>query len=135
MITLEAPLFLVIGKSTERFYLSFNNFHGWSSHLRAKIRRHYCELLKKQMFQNSERIKGRVVCDVTFYPGDNKRARDTDNHCFLHVKWANDALTEIGCWEDDNAIKEIHMRAGPVDSSNPRVEISYRPAETEVTAA
>jgi len=126
-VVLEAPLFLVLPENPEKkFYLTLNNYIKWSPGLRTKLRRMYCEGIKKQMLNQSVRVPAeRVTCSVLVFPPNDKRVRDVDNHTFVHVKWSNDALTEIGLWADDSIVCPIHLDRGPQDKEHPRVQLSY----------
>lgn len=126
MIVIEAPLFLTLPNNPDKkYYLSFNNYHTWPIHIRGKLRRAYCEIIKHQMFGVSERLQGNIHCVVTVHPPKDDRIRDSDNHGFLHAKWTNDALSEVGCWVDDQIVSQVVLRMGEHDNKNPRALIRY----------
>ena len=126
-ITVVAPISVVAKDGRKRakaYYLSFNNYHTWSPILRAAIKVNYSNLVKAQLTNNPTRFKSKVRCTITYFPPD-KRKHDLDNHTMLHAKYCSDALTEIGCWADDDCVCEIMLRMGSVDRLLPRVEIVY----------
>ena len=61
---------------------------------------------------------------VTFYPPD-KRRRDLDN-LLRACKPYWDGMVDAGLLVDDSCIKEISVRMGEPDKTNPRVEISLK---------
>jgi hypothetical protein len=62
---------------------------------------------------------------VIMHPPKDARVRDTDDHCFLHAKWANDALKETGVYTDDRCVLDVVLMAGE-PSKTPYLSISYR---------
>ena len=126
-IKVTVPIYVAIAKNPKRgkkYYLSFNNFHNWSPIQRSIIKNRYSEIIKAQLTNNSTRFTVNVKCSITYYPPDRRR-HDLDNHTMLHAKFCNDALTEVGCWADDDCISEITLKRGPLDKANPRVELHY----------
>lgn len=123
-LKLLAPMFLFLPGESKKHYLSFNNYHCWPVYVRTALRRAYGDLIKKQLAGVSGRFYGEVQCTVVLHPPKDTRVRDTDDHCFLHAKWANDALKETGVYTDDGCVLDVVLRAGePVKI--PYLSISY----------
>ena len=123
-LKLLAPMYLYLPGDSKRHYLSFNNYHNWPVHIRTSLRRAYGELLKKQLSGESGRFYGEVECTVVLHPPKDDRVRDTDDHCFLHAKWANDALKEAGLYKDDQCVLDVHLLLGE-QSKEPHVAVCY----------
>jgi Holliday junction resolvase RusA-like endonuclease len=68
----------------------------------------------------------RVQCSCILFPPTDKRVRDTDNSTFVHVKWANDALTEVGLWADDCIVGPILLDIGAAKKRYPMVLLRYQ---------
>lgn len=124
-LRLIAPPYLYLPGSDRKHYLSFNNYHSWPIHTRTALRRAYSEVIKAQVLHGKYLFRGEVSCTVTCHPPQDDRVRDTDDHCFLHAKWANDALKEAGVWEDDNCVLNVQMLAGAT-AKVPHVTIHYK---------
>lgn len=124
-LKLLAPMFLYLPGSVKKHYLSFNNYHNWPVHIRTALRRSYGELIKKQLKDVSGRFYGDVQCTVTLHAPKDSRIRDTDDHCFLHAKWANDALKEAGVYNDDRCVVRVLLAAGEPVRGEPYLTVSY----------
>lgn len=123
-LRLLAPMYLYLPGDSKRHYLSFNNYHSWPVHIRTALRRGYGEIVKGQLSGESRRFYGEVECTVVLHPPKDDRVRDTDDHCFLHAKWANDALKESGVYDDDRCVLDVHMLLGE-PSKEPHITIVY----------
>ena len=120
-----APPFLYLPGSGKKNYLSFNNYHSWPIHVRTALRRAYSAMVQSQVSGLGAHFNGDVECTVTTHQPKDGRVRDTDDHCFLHAKWANDALKEAGVWKDDTCVLNVHMIAG-AHAKVPHVTIAYK---------
>lgn len=129
MIEIQAPLFLVLPNNPlKKYFLSFNNYHTWPIHIRGKLRRAYCDLIKGKAEELHERFSCNIHCEVVVHPPNDGRIRDSDNHGFLHAKWTNDALTEVGCWVDDQRVVQVTLKMGEYCNDSPHATIRYTPA-------
>lgn len=123
-LKLLAPMYLYLPGDSKRHYLSFNNYHNWPVHVRTALRRSYGEIVKKQLSGEARRFYGEVECTVVLHPPKDDRVRDTDDHCFLHAKWANDSLKESGLYDDDRCVLDVHLLLGE-PSREPHISLSY----------
>lgn len=130
-LKLLAPMYLYLPGSVKKHYLSFNNYHNWPVHIRTALRRSYGELIKKQLRDVSGRFYGDVQCTVTLHAPRDSRVRDTDDHCFLHAKWANDALKEAGVYNDDRCVVRVLLATGESVRGESYLTVSYTASECE----
>ena len=70
---------------------------------------------------------GRSAVTTVWFPPDRRR-RDA-NSLVLTAKAAIDGLVDFGVWDDDDPthVASETYRIGPVDRTNPRIEILIRP--------
>lgn len=120
-----SPLFIDLPRKTKkdkRVYLNLNTYRNLHYLVNNQVKRMYLEAI-------SEQIKGKVIqtpVNITykvFKP--SKRRLDKMNVIAVTSKYLLDAITELGCWEDDNDdhVKTETILPTEYDKNNGRVEI------------
>lgn len=125
--TIISPLFVVVPRKTKSIKVLLNlnvyrNLHYRTSN-DAKIV--YKELFKDEL--NNKKFKTPVEITYKVYKSSKKKL-DKMNIISIVSKFLLDAITEYGCWIDDNDdyIKTETILPTEIDKINPRVEITIK---------
>ena len=120
-----SPLHVTIPRKTKkdrRIALNMNVYRNLHHSVNGQAKKLYLELLREQL----EGLHIQTPVEITykvFKP--TKRILDKMNVVSVVSKFLLDAITELGCWEDDNDnfVKTETILPTEIDRSNPRVEI------------
>ena len=123
--TIISPLFVMLPRKTrprKRVSLNMNTYRNLHHRTSNDAKKKYTELL-------GEQLQGLIIqtpVEVTYkvYKASNRRL-DKMNVISVVSKFLLDAVTEYGCWEDDNDdyVKKETILPTELDRVNPRVEI------------
>lgn len=115
-----------------KFRLNLNEYRN--AHYRtlnkAKKDYHWEVLALLPVTAKGAYIGKEVVVEYTLYQPTN-RLCDVANICSIVDKFACDALTQCGVWDDDNinTVKAVIYSWGGVDKDNPRCEMEIKELE------
>lgn len=120
-----SPLHVIIPRKTKkdrRIALNMNVYRNLHHSVNGQAKKLYLELIREQL----EGLHIQTPVEITykvFKP--TKRILDKMNVVSVVSKFLLDAITELGCWEDDNDnfVKTETILPTEIDRSNPRVEV------------
>ena len=119
------PLYIDLPRKTKkdrRVYINMNSYRNLHYLVSNSVKREYKEALREQL----EGITIETPADITYqvFKG-SKRRLDKMNVIAVTSKFLLDAITEYGCWEDDNDdyVKTETLLPTEYDKENPRVEV------------
>ena len=119
------PLYIDLPRKTKkdrRVYINMNSYRNLHYLVSNSVKREYKEALREQL----EGITIETPVDITYqvFKG-SKRRLDKMNVIAVTSKFLLDAITEYGCWEDDNDdyVKTETLLPTKYDKENPRVEV------------
>lgn len=120
-----SPLHVTIPRKTKkdrRIALNMNVYRNLHHSVNGQAKKLYLELVREQL----EGLHIQTPVEITykvFKP--TKRILDKMNVVSVVSKFLLDAITELGCWEDDNDnfVKTETILPTEIDRSNPRVEV------------
>ena len=120
-----SPLFVMLPRKTKkakRVSLNMNTYRNLHHRTSNDAKKAYTKLVSEQLI-NLE-IQTPVEITYKVYKGSNRRL-DKMNVISVVSKFLLDAITEYGCWEDDNDIyvKTETILPTELDRVNPRVEV------------
>ena len=123
--TIISPLFVILPRKTKaakRVSLNMNTYRNLHHRTSNDAKKAYTKLVSEQLI-NLE-IQTPVEITYKVYKGSNRRL-DKMNVISVVSKFLLDAITEYGCWEDDNDIyvKTETILPTELDRVNPRVEV------------
>ena len=120
-----SPLYIDLPRKTKkdkRVYLNLNTYRNLHYQINNQVKRAYLEAIREQ-------VEGKVIVtpvEITYRVlKRTKRRLDKMNVIAVTSKYLLDALTNLGCWEDDNDdhVKTETILPTELDRDNPRVEI------------
>ena len=120
-----SPLYIDLPRKTKkdkRVYLNLNTYRNLHYIVSNQAKKMYLETIREQ-------VDGKVIqtpIEITYRVyKQSKRRLDKMNVVSIVSKYLLDALTELGCWEDDNDdfVKTETILPTELDRDNPRVEI------------
>lgn len=123
--TITSPLFVMLPRKTKadkRVSLNMNTYRNLHHSVSGQAKKEYTKLFREQL----EGLTIQTPVEITYkvYKASNRRL-DKMNVISVVSKFLLDAVTEYGCWEDDN---DIHIKTETIlptelDRVNPRVEV------------
>jgi Holliday junction resolvase RusA-like endonuclease len=120
-----SPLFVTLSRKTvkdKRVSLNMNTYRNLHHRVNNNAKKVYSEELREQL----EGLSIQTPVEITYkvYKA-SKRRLDKMNVISVVAKFLLDAITEYGCWEDDNDdyVKKETILPTELDRENPRVEI------------
>ena len=122
---IHSPLAVYLPRKTKedrKMILNLNNYRNWQHFLSNNTKKAYKEVIAPQL----EGLRFATPISLTFTLWQaSKRRIDRLNVLSIHDKFLLDAMTELGCIEDDNDdyVKETTYRTGGIDRENPRVDV------------
>jgi len=127
-LILECPTYVVLPMKTKKdkkISINLNTYRNLHFLVESKAKKLFKEIMRKQL----EGIEIQTPVEVSYkvYKASNRRL-DKMNVISITSKYLMDAITEFGCWEDDddtNIKKEILLPT-EVDKKNPRVVVEIR---------
>ena len=123
--TIISPLFVMIPRKTKaskRISLNMNTYRNLHHRTSNDAKKEYTRVVSEQLVNLD--IKTPVEITYKVYKASNRRL-DKMNVISVVSKFLLDAITEYGCWEDDNDIyvKTETILPTELDRVNPRVEV------------
>lgn len=124
-ILIVAPLYIDIERKTmkpKRYYINMNTYRNLHHRVNGMLKKKYLEAVREQL----EGIKIETPCEIVYKViKPSKRRLDKMNVISVTSKFLLDAVTELGCWEDDNDdfVKTETILPTEYDKNNGRVEI------------
>ena len=123
--TIISPLFVMIPRKTKaskRISLNMNTYRNLHHRTSNDAKKEYTRVVSEQLVNLD--IKTPVEITYKVYKASNRRL-DKMNVVSVVSKFLLDAITEYGCWEDDNDIyvKTETILPTELDRVNPRVEV------------
>lgn len=123
--TIVSPLFVMLPRKTKadkRVSLNMNTYRNLHHSVSGQAKKEYTKLVREQLINLD--IQTPVEITYKVYKASNRRL-DKMNVISVVSKFLLDAITEYGCWEDDN---DIHVKTETIlptelDRENPRVEV------------
>ena len=124
-ILIVAPLYIDIERKTmkpKRYYINMNTYRNLHHRVNGMLKKKYLEAVREQL----DGIKIETPCEIIYkVVKPSKRRLDKMNVVSVTSKFLLDAITESGCWEDDNDdfVKTETILPTEYDKNNGRVEI------------
>jgi Holliday junction resolvase RusA-like endonuclease len=127
-LILECPTYVVLPMKTKKdkkISINLNTYRNLHFLVESKAKKLFKEIMRKQL----EGIEIQTPVEVSYkvYKASNRRL-DKMNVISITSKYLMDAITEFGCWEDDddtNIKKEILLPT-EVDKKNPRIVVEIK---------
>ncbi len=127
-ITIVAPTFVDIprkSKPDKRVYINLNTYRNLHYAVNNKVKKMYLEAIREQLVG----VTIETPCEITYKVYKPTRRRlDKMNVVAVCSKYLLDAITELGCWEDDNDefVKTETILPTEYDKCNGRVEVRIK---------
>ena len=124
-ILIIAPLYIDIERKTmkdKRYYINMNTYRNLHHRVNGMLKKKYLEAVREQL----EGVKIETPCEIVYRViKPSKRRLDKMNVVSVTSKYLLDAITELGCWEDDNDdfVKTETILPTEYEKDNGRVEI------------
>lgn len=124
-IKLTCPLHVILERKTKKdrkIHINLNTYRNLQYIVENQAKRKFKELMKPQL----DGIKIDTPVEVTYQVFKGSRHKsDKMNFVSICSKYLMDAITEFGCWEDDNddVIKTEIILPSVLDKDNPRIEV------------
>ena len=127
-ITLICPLYVDLPRKTKkdkRVYINMNSYRNLHFLVNNQVKKMYLEAVRGQL----EGLTIQTPVEIT-YKVYKKTSRRLDKLNVISVtgKYLLDAITDLGCWEDDNDdhVKTEIILPTELDRVNSRVEVIIR---------
>jgi len=125
LIKLICPLYITIERKTKpdkKVFVNMNTYRNLHFQVNNKVKVKYKEILREQL----EGVKIKTPVEITYkvYKARNNML-DKMNVVSITSKYLLDAITQLGCWTDDNDdfVKTETIMPTELDRENPRVEV------------
>lgn len=126
IINLKCPLFVDLPRKTtkdKRIYINMNSYRNLHYLVNNQVKKMYLEAVREQL----EGVTIQTPVEIT-YKVYKKTSRRLDKLNVISVtgKYLLDAITELGCWPDDNDdyVKTETILPTELDRANSRVEVT-----------
>lgn len=126
IINLKCPLFVDLPRKTtkdKRIYINMNSYRNLHYLVNNQVKKMYLEAVREQL----EGLTIQTPVEITYkvYKKTSRRL-DKMNVIAITSKYLLDAITELGCWEDDNDehVKTETILPTELDRANSRVEVT-----------
>tara|TARA_R110002153_G_scaffold133586_2_gene282599 strand:- start:91 stop:498 length:408 start_codon:yes stop_codon:yes gene_type:complete len=127
-IILTCPLYVDLPRKTKkdkRVYINMNSYRNLHFLVNNQVKKMYLEAVRSQL----EGITIQTPVEIT-YKVYKKTSRRLDKLNVISVtgKYLLDAITDLGCWEDDSDefVKKETILPTELDRANGRVEVTIR---------
>jgi len=120
-----SPLHVIIPRRTKndkKVALNLNIYRNLHHSINGLAKKVYTQMMSEQL----EGLQIKTPVEITYQVfKPTKRILDKMNVVSIVSKYLLDAITEYGCWEDDNDnfVKTETVLPTEIDRKNPRVEI------------
>lgn len=128
VINLKCPLFVDLPRKTtkdKRVYINMNSYRNLHYLVNNQVKKMYLEAVREQL----EGLTIQTPVEITYkvYKKTSRRL-DKMNVVAITSKYLLDAITELGCWEDDNDdhVKTETILPTELDRANSRVEVTIK---------
>ncbi len=128
VINLKCPLFVDLPRKTtkdKRIYINMNSYRNLHYLVNNQVKKMYLEAVREQL----EGLTIQTPVEITYkvYKKTSRRL-DKMNVVAITSKYLLDAITELGCWEDDNDdhVKTEIILPTELDRANSRVEVTIK---------
>lgn len=128
VVNLKCPLFVDLPRKTtkdKRVYINMNSYRNLHYLVNNQVKKMYLEAVREQL----EGLTIQTPVEIT-YKVFKKTSRRLDkmNVVAITSKYLLDAITELGCWEDDNDdhVKTETILPTELDRANSRVEVTIK---------
>jgi Holliday junction resolvase RusA-like endonuclease len=128
VINLKCPLYVDLPRKTKkdkRVYINMNSYRNLHFLVNNQVKKMYLEAVREQL----EGLTIQTPVEITYkvYKKTSRRL-DKMNVVAITSKYLLDAVTELGCWEDDNDdhVKTETILPTELDRANGRVEVTIR---------
>ena len=125
MIKIDCPLFVLLERKTKpdrKIFINMNTYRNLHYFTNNKAKALFKEVVKPQL----EGVKIKTPVEITYkvYKARNNML-DKMNVVSITSKYLLDAITQLGCWTDDNDdfVKTETIMPTELDRENPRVEV------------
>jgi len=127
-IKFNTPYALILPRKKgkdKRISINLNTYRNLHFQINNQCKRLYKELMREQ-------LEGRIIntpVEITYQVfKPSKRSLDKMNVVSIASKYFLDAVTEYGCWDDDNDdnVKTEIILPTEIDRENPRIEITIK---------
>ena len=124
-LLITAPLYIEVERKTmknKRYYINMNTYRNLHHRVNGILKKKYLEAVREQL----EGIQIETPCEIIYRViKPTKRRLDKMNVISVTSKYLLDALTELGCWEDDSDdfVKTETILPTTYEKGNGRVEI------------
>ena len=125
MIKIDCPLFVLLERKTKpdrKIFINMNTYRNLHYFTNNKAKALFKEVVKPQL----EGVKIKTPVEITYkvYKARNSML-DKMNVVSITSKYLLDAITQLGCWTDDNDdfVKTETIMPTELDRENPRVEV------------
>jgi len=132
-VTVVTPLEVFLERKTvddRKYLLNLNQYRNWQGHENNAVKKKFKEVMEDQLL--GLKIEGKFKVYFKLY---KRSARRTDKSNFYSVisKFLYDAMSELGCIEDDNdsIVQEEILKITEVDKESPRAEFTFVPILNE----
>lgn len=125
MIKIVTPLSIVLPRKTtkdKKIPISMNAYGNVNTHTNNEVKKRFKEAIREQI----ENLKIDTPVEITYQVfKPSLRRLDKMNVIAVTSKYLLDAITELGCWEDDNDdnVKTETLLPTVYDKNNGRVEV------------
>lgn len=125
ILKLTCPLYVILERKTKKdrkIHINLNTYRNLQYIVENQAKRKFKEIMKSQL----EGVKIDAPVEVTYQVFKGSRHKsDKMNFVSICSKYLMDAITEYGCWEDDNddVIKTETILPSVLDKDNPRIEV------------
>ena len=109
----------------KRIAMNLNTYRNLHFLVNNQAKKVYKDLMKEQL----ENLEIETPVEITYQVfKPSKRSLDKMNVVSIASKFFLDAVTEYGCWDDDNDdnVKTEIILPTEIDKENPRVEITIK---------
>ncbi len=125
IVKVICPLYIDLPRKTKkdkRIYINMNTYRNLHYVVSNKVKKMYLEAVREQL--EGITIQTPVCVTYKVFKGTARRL-DKLNVISVTAKFLMDAVTELGCWEDDNddIIKTETILPTEIDRGHPRVEV------------
>jgi len=113
-------------KPPKKCIINLNNYRNMHRMVENQVKRAYAAIAVPKLQEAGVKVPpGYRACLTYVMFTASARRIDRANVLTIHAKYAEDSMTEAGCFPDDNDewIESQTFRTGGIDRDNPRVEI------------
>lgn len=126
-VKVVCPLYVDLPRKTKkakRVYINLNTYRNLHYVVSNQVKKAYLEIVREQL--EGVTIDTPVVVTYKVFK-QSARKLDKMNVVAITSKFLLDAVTELGCWEDDNDdhVKTEIIWSTEIDRANPRVEVEF----------